>query len=80
MTRSAQFERGLWWVDIPQPTGFKTLHQATKALAKYREEHGCLYNACNRIATDDLDLGCGFRFCDEHARNAKKILNTKRMP
>lgn len=75
----ARFKRGRWWVNIPKPTGFKTQPEATKALVAYRDEHGCLYHAFTRIGTDDLDLGRGFRFCDEHARHAKKILNTQRM-
>ena len=74
----ARFKRGSWWVNIPQPTAFSTQPEATKALVEYREKHGCLYYACTRIGTPDPDLGRGFRFCDEHHRQAKKILDTRR--
>lgn len=74
----ARFKRGSWWVNIPKPTAFKTQPEATKALVKYRDKHGYLYQSCTHIGTDDPDLGRGFRFCEEHHRQAQKILDTRR--
>lgn len=71
----ARLREGYWWVNIPKPTSFTSRKAANEALDQFKEEYGCLHLACDELGTDDIGLGFGFRFCERHARNAKKILN-----
>lgn len=71
----ARYRDGSWWVNLPTPTSFTSRKAANKALDQFKEEYGCLHLACDELGTDDIGLGFGFRFCERHARRAKKILN-----
>lgn len=71
----ARYRDGSWWVNIPTPTAFTSRKAANEALEQFKEKHGCLHLACDELGTDDIGLGFGFRFCERHARRAKKILN-----
>lgn len=71
----ARYRDGLWWVNLPTPTSFTSRKAANEALDQFKEEYGCLHTECNELGTDDIGLGFGFRFCERHARRAKKILN-----
>lgn len=71
----ARYRNGSWWVNLPTPTSFTSRKAANEALEQFKEDYGCLHLACTELGTDDIGLGFGFRFCERHARNAKKILN-----
>ena len=71
----ARLREGYWWVNIPKPTSFTSRKAANEALDQFKEEYGCLHTECNELGTDDIGLGFGFRFCERHARRAKRILN-----
>lgn len=71
----ARFRKGLWWVNIPTPCSFTSRKAANEARDQFKEEYGCLHLACDELGTDDIGLGFGFRFCERHARKAKKILS-----
>lgn len=71
----ARKRQGLWWVNLPTPTSFTSRKAANEALDQFKEDYGCLHTECNELGTDDIGLGFGFRFCEFHARRAKKILN-----
>ena len=71
----ARYREGYWWVNIPTPTSFTSRKAANEALDQFKEEYGCLHLACDELVTDDIGLGFGFRFCERHARRAKKILD-----
>lgn len=71
----ARKREGLWWVNLPKPTSFTSRKAANEALNQFKEDYGCLHLACDELGTDDIGLGFGFRFCERHARRAKKILN-----
>lgn len=71
----ARLREGYWWVNIPKPTSFTSRKAANEALDQFKEDYGCLHTECNELGTDDIGLGFGFRFCERHARRAKRILN-----
>lgn len=71
----ARYRDGSWWVNLPTPTSFTSRKAANEARDQFKEEYGCLHTECTELGTDDIGLGFGFRFCDFHARRAKKILN-----
>ena len=71
----ARKREGLWWVNLPKPTSFTSRKAANEALNQFKEDYGCLYLFCEELGTDDIGLGFGFRFCERHARRAKKILD-----
>ncbi len=71
----ARYRDGSWWVNLPTPTSFTSRKAAIEARNQFKEEYGCLHLSCDELGTDDIGLGFGFRFCERHARMAKKILN-----
>jgi len=66
----------LWWVDIGDGLRrFKTAGEARKFIAGKRQSPGrCLYYGC-LLTGRNMSYGVGFRFCENHARNARHILD-----
>ena len=68
--------RGDWWVDLGDgPRGFQSLKAARAFIKRSHERRNkCLYANCLLEGEDIPGMGVGFRFCERHARNAKKVL------
>lgn len=71
------FYHGEWWVDIgDRPRAFPTAESARRFIKHAAEmKDRCLYHQCLRQGKPMPGMGVGFRFCERHARNAKKILD-----
>ena len=67
---------GEWWVDLgDRPRSFQALKTALAYIKRCHEQRErCLYANCLIRGEDMPGLGLGFRFCERHARNAKKVL------
>lgn len=68
---------GEWWVDLgDRPRSFQSVKTARAYIKRcYERRNRCLYANCLLEGEDMPGMGVGFRFCERHARNAKKILD-----
>lgn len=68
---------GEWWVDLgDRPRSFQLVKTARAYIKRcYERRNRCLYANCLLEGEDMPGMGVGFRFCERHAANAKKILN-----
>lgn len=66
---------GQWWVDIGD--GVRQFNTADAARGFIRRERDradrCLYYGC-LLEGEEMAQGVGFRFCRNHAENARRVL------
>lgn len=76
-TYQPMFYHGEWWVDVgDRPRAFPTVESARRFIKHAAEmKDRCLYYQCLRQGKQMPGMGVGFRFCEPHMRNAKKILD-----
>ena len=68
--------KGEWVVNLGDaPRRYQTLRAAREYIKRcYEQRDRCLYANCLLEGEDIPGMGVGFRFCERHARNAKKVL------
>lgn len=68
---------GEWWVDLgDRPRSYQSVKTAQAYIKRcYEQRNRCLYANCLLEGEYMPGMGVGFRFCERHAANAKKILN-----
>ena len=68
--------KGEWVVNLGDaPRRYQTLRAAREYIKRcYEQRDRRLYANCLLEGEDIPGVGVGFRFCERHARNAKKIL------
>ena len=67
---------GEWWVDLgDRPRSFQSVKTARAYIKRcFEQRNRCLYANCLLEGEDIPGMGVEFRFCERHARNAKKVL------
>lgn len=67
---------GEWWVDLgDRPRSYQSLKTAQAYIKRcYEQRNRCLYANCLLEGEYMPGMGGGFRFCETHMRNAKRIL------
>ena len=70
------YQNGEWWVDVGDRwRAFPTAESARRFIKHAAQmPDRCLYYQCLREGKDMPGMGVGFRFCEHHAKNAKRIL------
>ena len=68
---------GEWWVDLgDRPRSYQSVKTAMAYIKRcYEQRSRCLYANCLLEGEYMPGMGVGFRFCERHAANAKRILD-----